>query len=122
MKLIIAGGRDFNNFSLLEHEVQSFILELIDEQQPLPKIEIISGKAKGADTLGEWFAKDWNFPVIEMPADWSKNGKAAGVIRNEEMARIASHCIVFWDGKSSGSKNMIENAKKYNLIYKVIKY
>lgn len=122
MKLIIAGGRDFNDFSLLENQVKKFIIESIDNTNPIPEIQVISGKAKGADTLGERFAKEWNFPVIEMSADWDKNGKAAGPIRNEEMAKIATHCIVFWDGKSSGSKNMIENAKKYNLVYKIIYY
>lgn len=142
MKLIIAGGRDFFNYKLLEAETKKFIMENysyfnngIDSR---PKIQIISGKANGADSLGEWFAKDWKFELIEMPAKWDdidhpkakvkhkRNGgkynAAAGPIRNEEMAKIATHAIIFWDGQSSGSKNMIENAKKYNLIYKVINY
>lgn len=138
MKLIIAGGRDFFNYKLLEAETKKFILENINPEENSPKIQIISGKANGADSLGEWFAKDWGFELIEMPAKWDdidhpkakvkhkRNGgkynAAAGPIRNEEMAKIASHCIVYWDGKSPGSKNMIENAKKYNLIYKVISY
>jgi len=135
MKLIIAGGREFNDYDLLKEEVMKFILE--NDGQP-GQIAIISGKASGADTLGERFAHEWDFPVVEMLADWdnldcpqvwikyNKQGKpynsAAGTLRSEEMAKIASHCIVFWDGKSSGSKNMIDNAKKHNLIYKVIDY
>jgi len=119
MKIIIAGGRDFTDYQLLSKEVKKFILDSNGEPG---KVQIISGKARGADTLGERFAKEWKFPVIEMPADWDKHGKAAGVIRNEEMAKIATHCIVFWDEKSSGSKNMIDNSRKYSLTSKVIIY
>ena len=119
MKLIIAGGREFKDYDLLQREVKKFILE--NKGSP-GNIEIISGKARGADSLGERFAHEWNIPVIEMPADWDKNGKAAGPIRNAEMAKIATHCIVFWDGKSSGSKNMIDNAKKHNLVQKTVNY
>lgn len=117
-KLIIAGGRDFDNYTLLEQEVKRFIIEN-NIRKPL---SIVSGKARGADKMGEQFANQWKFPIISMPADWNKYGNTAGPIRNEEMAKIATHCIVFWDGKSSGSANMIQNAKKYNLIYKVINY
>jgi len=138
MKLIIAGGRDFFNYKLLEAETKKFILENINPEETPPKIQIISGKANGADSLGEWFAKDWGFELIEMPAKWDdiddprakvrhkRNGgkynAAAGPIRNEEMAKIASHAILFWDKKSPGTKSMIELSKKYNLVYKVINY
>tara|TARA_R110000868_G_scaffold12456_25_gene59642 strand:+ start:3796 stop:4200 length:405 start_codon:yes stop_codon:yes gene_type:complete len=134
MKLIIAGGRDFSDYNLLKTEVMKFILE----NNGVPgNIEIISGKAKGADSLGERFSKEWNFPVIEMPADWdnldcpqvwikyNNQGKpynsAAGTIRNEEMAKIATHCICFFNG-SKGTANMIENAKKHNLVHKIVNY
>jgi hypothetical protein len=119
MKLIIAGGREFKDYSMLQREVMKFILE--NDGKP-GEVAIVSGKAKGADTLGERFATEWGFPVIEMPADWDTHGKAAGPIRNTEMAKIATHCIVFWDGKSTGSKHMIDTAKKYNLIQKTINY
>lgn len=119
MKLIIAGGRDFADYALLSREVKKFIL---DHNGEPGKVQIISGKARGADTLGEQFAKEWKFPVIEMPADWDKHKKAAGPIRNEEMAKIASHAIIFWDGKSAGSWNMINNSKKYSLVHKVVEY
>lgn len=138
MKLIIAGGRDFNNYTLLEQETQRFILDCLEKQPSLPRVQIISGTAKGADKLGEKFAKKWKFNIIEVPANWedleatpckiatrkdgTKYNLLAGLSRNEEMAKIATHCIVFWDQKSSGSRNMIENAKKYDLILKVISY
>jgi hypothetical protein len=88
----------------------------------LEDIEIVSGKAKGADTLGELYANENNIKIIEFPADWEKFGKKAGYIRNEEMAKYSDSCIVFWDGKSKGTKHMIELAKKYNLNLKIVKY
>ena len=56
----------------------------------------------------------------------TKNGdkywKLAGLHRNELMAKEADACIVFWDGKSTGTKNMIDLAKKYKLKLRVINY
>lgn len=113
-KVIIAGSRDFNNYDLLVKKCDK-ILSQIDN-----KIEIVSGKASGADTLGENYAKDRGYPVEPFPADWNNLGKKAGYIRNEEMAKYADALIAFWDGESKGTKNMIELAKKYNLKTKVI--
>jgi len=78
-------------------------------------IEIVSGGAKGADQLGEQYAKENNYNLRIFPADWDKYGKKAGYIRNEEMAKYADACVCFWDGKSKGTKMMIELAKKYKL-------
>lgn len=124
IKLIIAGGRDFNDYSLLENEVMKFIIEIANGRKlnRFNDLTIISGKASGADSLGIDFATDHWIGVEEYPADWDKYGKSAGPIRNEEMAKNATHCIVFWDGKSRGSKNMIETAQKYNLTLKIVNY
>ena len=119
IKLIIAGGRDFNDYQLLQLETQRF---LVEQGFNPSQLIIVSGNAKGADSLGEEFAEKYNFPIATYPADWNKNGKAAGPIRNEEMANFATHAIIFWDSISRGSKNMIETARKYNLIYKIVKY
>lgn len=116
--IIIAGTRTFDNYELLELEVKKFILE----NKIKPTVSIVSGKAKGADSLGEIFAKKYNFPIIEMPAKWDEFGKRAGYVRNEEMAKISNFCIIFWDGKSSGSANMADLAEKYKLTLKIIRY
>jgi hypothetical protein len=118
MNLIIAGGRDFNNYDLLRLETMKFITEC----KPKFSITIISGKAKGADTLGERFAKEFNFKLMEFPADWDKWGKQAGPKRNRQMAEKATHLIAFWDGTSRGTKNMIETAHEFDLKVKAVKY
>lgn len=119
-KVIIAGGRNFNNFELLDSEVSSILNSMINI--PMDEFEIVSGLAPGADTLGKEFAKLNNFKLTEFPADWKKYGTAGGPIRNKEMAEYADMLIAFWDGKSKGTKNMIELAKKNNLKIHIISY
>lgn len=113
MKLIIAGSRKFNNYSLL---IQA-VLDFIKDEKPT----IISGGAFGADKLGERLAREHQFDLIQMIPDWDSLGRRAGIVRNEEMAKIATHCIVFWDGESKGTKHMISMCKKYNLVYEVVR-
>lgn len=89
-------------------------------------IEIVSGGAKGADSLGEYFAKFYNIKLKVFNPNWEMYGKMAGFIRNEDMAIYAKSnnggCIVFWNGVSSGSKQMIKMAMNYKLNCKVVKY
>lgn len=116
LKLIIAGGRNFNNYALLKEKVDYYL------QNNKEDVEIISGKASGADFLGEKYAKEKGYPIVPFPAEWSKYGPSAGPRRNEEMARYANVCIVFWDGQSTGTGNMIKNAMRYSLKLKIVKY
>ena len=103
--MIIAGGRDFDNYDNL--------VKVLDKL-PKPK-EIVSGKARGADSLGEVYALDHGITVAEFPADWDKFGKSAGHVRNQQMADYADILVAFWDGESKGTKSMI---KKMNALYK----
>lgn len=102
-KIIIAGGRHFNDYSLLKAKLDH-LLQLMDKRD----IVIISGCAKGADSLGERYAHENSIEVWKSPADWDTHGKAAGHIRNAEMADNATHLVAFFDGSSPGTKGMIE--------------
>ena len=87
-------------------------------------IEIVSGAYyKGADKLAEQYAKEKGFLIKQFPANWNKFGKAAGPKRNQQMANYTDALIAFWDGKSRGTKHMIEMAKqsKLRMIILVIK-
>ena len=81
---------------------------------------IISGGAKGADWLGEQFAKNHNIPLFVFKANWDKYGKMAGPIRNREMAKYATHLIVFIANDSKGSKDMYNVAIENSIISKRI--
>ena len=83
---------------------------------------IISGTARGADRLGERYAKEFGIELSKKPADWDKYSKAAGYIRNTEMAKEADALIAFWDGNSRGTMRMIKIAKGKNLKIKVVNY
>ena len=114
-KVIIAGGRDFDDFRTLS-EVCIFML------QNKENVEIVSGTANGADKLGEQFARFMGYPIKEFPPNWDKFGKRAGYLRNKEMAEYADALIAFWDESSKGTKHMIDLAKKMNLKIKIYIY
>jgi len=114
-RVIIAGSRDFDNYELLK----TFCDKVLVNQK---YVEIVSGKAKGADSLGERYATEKGFRLKEFPADWNKYGKSAGMIRNKQMGEYADALIDFWDGKSRGTKQMIDFAKSKSLKIKICKY
>lgn len=116
-RVIIAGCRDFDNYELLKEKCDYF---LQDEKKE--DVVIISGHASGADALGERYAQERGFQLETFPADWKAHGRAAGPIRNARMASAANALIAFWDGKSRGTKNMIETAKNHNLKVVVVRY
>ena len=112
MKIIIAGGRGYNCYTTLKNVCD---LVISDRQLKPNDIEIVSGGAKGADTLGEQYAKENNYPLKKFPADWELHGKSAGYIRNKQMAEYGDILIAFWDGESKGTKHMIDLAHDRNL-------
>ena len=112
IKVIIAGGRNFDDFNKLCQVCDEFLQDQND-------IEIVSGACKGADLLGEKYAAERNHQIKQFPADWRQYGKSAGPKRNFIMAAYADALIAFWDGESNGTKNMIELATKADLKVKV---
>lgn len=114
-KVIIAGGRDFTNYEVLKYAVN-------EKLSGITEVEIVCGGAAGADELGKWYANEMGLGIKEFPADWKKHGKAAGPIRNLEMANYADALIAFWDGKSKGTKDMIDKAKTKNLRVQIVLY
>ena len=116
-KVIIAGGRDFHDYELLENKCDYYLSNLDTDN-----IVIVSGMALGADTLGEKYAKRRGYKIDYHPANWNKYGKSAGFIRNKEMVDIASAAICFWDGKSKGTKHTIDLCKEKGIPIKIVKY
>lgn len=117
-KVIIAGSRGFSNYKLLKEKCNQYLREKRKDYN----IIIVSGHARGADLLGEKYAQDEGFPLEIYPADWKKFGKSAGFRRNEQMAEVADALIAFWDGKSHGTKHMIEIMENKNLLVKIVNY
>jgi len=105
MKLAIVGGRAFSDYELLKSWIQFFLNDT-------DNLIIISGGAKGADGLGKQFAAEFGLEYIEFPANWNKHGKAAGFIRNQQIVDACDMVLAFWDGKSQGTADTIEKAKR----------
>lgn len=114
-RVIIAGSRDFNDYEVL----QTVCDNLLAKKKQTHNIVIISGTAKGADSLGEQYARERGYAVKRFPADWQQYGKAAGPIRNRQMTDIADALIVFWDGYSKGTQDMIMEAKKKGMAVRI---
>lgn len=109
MKLIIAGSRTFNyiNPSFLASVLSHIEIDIND-------LEIVEGCARGVDWAAGSLAKEDNLKHKDFPADWTKYGKAAGHIRNAEMADYADALLIIWDGESKGSAGMKEQMLKRN--------
>ena len=115
-RVIIAGGRDFSDYELLSKTMKDYLASIEDD------ICVVCGQARGADTLGEQYAKEHNHSVQYYPANWKRYGKAAGYIRNTEMAKNADALVAFWDGQSLGTKHMIATASQLGLSVHVVRY
>jgi len=116
MKVVIAGSRKFDtsgSIGLVDYAV---------EQSGFLITEVVSGHANGIDKAGELWVDTWP-PEVDKPpitifkADWKKHGKAAGPIRNEEMAKYADAAIIIWDGESKGTLNTIQHFQKMKKPY-----
>ena len=116
--VVVAGSRSFNNYRLLKDKLD----KILDSKLTSHSVQIISGRARGVDKMGEKYARERNISLKLFPANWDLHGKKAGYVRNMEMARAADAVIVFWDGKSPGTSHMIATAKKLNLPLRLIRY
>jgi len=118
-KLIVAGGRDFNDYPLLVKEISN-----LQQTETLisRNVSIVSGMAKGADALGVRFAKNYDWKLYSYPADWDEYGKSAGFVRNKQMGQFADGLIAFWDGKSRGTAHMIQYIRSLRKPLHIIRY
>lgn len=109
-KIIVAGSRNFQDYTLLKQKLDHIL-------KNLDGIEIVSGNARGVDRLGERYAQEKRYRLKLFPANWAKYGKSAGYRKNLVMQNYATHVVCFWDGKSKGTKHMIDISK--NLLLRI---
>ncbi len=116
-RIIVAGSRTITDKKYVFNKLDDIILKLPHDAD----IEIISGLARGVDTLAVEYCADRNLRCIGFPAEWDIYKKRAGYLRNYFMSWYATHAIIFWDGDSRGTKSMIDIADE-SLTYKVLHY
>jgi hypothetical protein len=108
MKLIIAGSRELDP-RLVYVAIEFALRERIGEIE-----QVVSGGARGVDSVGEVWAHDRGIPVRPFNADWKKYGLSAGFRRNAEMGAYADELLAIHDGKSRGTKNMLDVMERLN--------
>lgn len=114
LKVIVAGSRTFNNYPLLARVLDHML------KNHAPNVEIVSGGCSGADLMGERYAREKGYPVKQFLPDWKLFNKAAGPVRNWEMADYGDALVAFWDGNSRGTKSMIEAAREHGKRVKIV--
>lgn len=119
LKVIVAGSRYFNDYKKLEKNLDNLVNYLKNKKYNI--IQIVSGTCKGADLLGEKYAKERNIDIVRFPAKWNTYGKKAGYLRNLEMGEYGDILIAFPVGESKGTYNMINIMKKLKKEYIIIK-
>lgn len=114
MKIIIAGSRHITDPALVAHAMKV-------SNAGANATAIISGCAKGVDTLGEQWAAAHNILVLRFRANWDEHGKQAGILRNIQMAEAAGGLVAIWDGVSKGTAHMIDAATSRHLTVFVLR-
>jgi predicted Rossmann fold nucleotide-binding protein DprA/Smf involved in DNA uptake len=111
MKVAVIGSRGFNDYELVKKTLSNMKITLL-----------VSGGAKGADTLGEQYAKEKGIETKIFLPDWDTHGKAAGMLRNTDIINESEVVVAFWDGTSKGTLDSINKAKKLNKKLIIIDY
>lgn len=117
MNIAIVGGRDFSDYTLLKESLSAYI----SIYSGIPD-NIVSGGAKGADTLAAQFAAEMDIPLLVFKPDYQKYGRGATLVRNTQIIENADVVFAFWDGQSKGTKDSINKAKKLQKELHIISY
>lgn len=113
MKIAVVGSRSFSDYELMKRELDKI---------PQKGLTIVSGGAKGADSLAEKYASENNLKLVVHKPDWTTYGRGAGMIRNTTIVADSDMIVAFWDGVSKGTLNTIRTAQKASKPTAIIKY
>lgn len=118
--VIICGSREWTDYDLLKQKCDAYLKNKLSD--PDTKVIIVSGCARGADTLGEEYAKERGLEVKKFPAKWDKYGKRAGYLRNMDMAEVGNAVIAFYSATSEnkGTKMMVRIGREKHLLIREV--
>lgn len=108
-RLIIAGSRDL--VCRLHCVTVASAAERFVASHWMPDIVLSGGACRGADELGEHWAKTVGIPIEKYPADWSQ-GRRAGPTRNALMVDLADGLVVVRGRGSRGSADVLNRAQR----------
>lgn len=104
MRALVCGGRDYTDREMIWYHLDFF--------GPPEITEVISGMARGADTIAAEWALRFKFPLHKFYADWERDGKAAGPIRNQRMLDEGKPDLVIAFPGGRGTADMVRRAEK----------
>lgn len=116
-RVIVAGSRTFDHLDIAFEYLDKLLQRLVLNG----RVEIVSGGARGADSLAESYAAARGLRIHRFPAEWELFGKSAGFVRNNKMAWYGTHLVSFWNGKSKGTYQMIQLAEQNGMPCRVVK-
>ncbi len=114
IRLAIIGSRNITDKDFIFEKLN----EIFSDKKPT---EVVSGGAKGPDTLGVLWAESLGIPTQVFKPDWAKYGRGAGMRRNTTIVENCDHLVAFWDGESKGTQDSIYKAKKLGKNVLVVK-
>ncbi len=112
MVIAVVGSRNFTNYPLVKDILDRFTVK---------SDILVSGGAKGADTLAERYATENGMEFVKFLDKWKKYGRQAGYLRNVKIVEMSEALVAFWDGESRGTKSSIDLAKKKGIKVYVVK-
>lgn len=109
-RLVVAGSRSFSDYDRLAADLDRLLA------LRLPAVEIVCGGCPaGADALAVRYARERGLALRVFPAAWRSFGRAAGPLRNEQMAQYGDALVAYWDGRSAGTASMVRCASARGL-------
>lgn len=113
MTILVTGSRTWTRWDLMRSHLRPYLED---------GACLIQGGARGADQMAREIADEFGSPVRTFPADWTQYGMAAGAIRNREMLDTQPDLVLaFWDGKSRGTQDCFDEARRRGIPTVVVK-
>ncbi|CDM57661.1 DUF2493 domain-containing protein [Rhizobium sp. T136] len=112
MRVLICGGRDYNDYNKFGSVMEPIARKQWNSVKGAFDLTIISGGARGADTMAIEWADEFAANLMKFNADWQKHGRAAGPIRNQEMIDIGQPDLVIAFPGGKGTADMVKRAKQ----------
>lgn len=113
-KIAVIGSRGFTDYPVLRSVLEEYLETIAGP------VELVSGGARGADSLAEQYASEHHIPINIIYARWNLHGKEAGFLRNTELVNESDDCIAFWDGQSNGTRDTIKKFRELKGIFPLI--
>lgn len=121
MRVIVTGSREWSNPNAIRAKISSRLCDLPPDSLIVVGYDVENDRPKGVDRFAYQEAQKLGLALETHPAKWEKYGKSAGFRRNTEMAQLGAElCLAFHNGKSSGTKHMIEQAEKHGIPVEIV--